>query len=103
MKFTERHKEHLVNALSIMKRCTLPDVQNGEEYLAFAQTYFFLVDLTNRIDQEIQADKAMQQALVKQSTQVSNAISTEPVKNGLVAPKESKPRKNTKELAQRVE
>lgn len=57
MKFTSTHKLYLQNVLNILRRAKLPDAANGEEYLAFAQSYYFIYDLLQIADKEIKIDQ----------------------------------------------
>lgn len=59
MKFNNTHKTYLQNVLNILRRAKLPDAANGEEYLAFAQSYYFIYDLLQAVDKEIKADQAI--------------------------------------------
>jgi len=59
MKFTEKHKVYLQNTLNILRKAKLPDVSNGEEYLVYAQSYYFIYDLLQIAEQEIKSDKVL--------------------------------------------
>ena len=89
MKFADKHREYLQNALKILRRCTLPNVESGEEYIVFTQTYYFLAELLQQVDSELKAEQALKQAM--QNPPQVNQTSTEPVNNGMIPqPKQSK-------------
>lgn len=100
MKFVDKHREYLQNALKIMRRCTLPNVESGEEYIVFTQTYYFLADLLQQVDNELKAEQVLKQSMQNAANQPqSNTTSTQAPKNGLI-PNNPSPPKELKKVTE---
>lgn len=75
MELNEKHIATIDNLLKFLLRCQLPEA-NGEEYLAFAQSYYFLYDLKSSITKAVEEKQRQQVALQQMaSTPPTNTTS----------------------------
>ncbi len=79
MEFSEKHVATIDNLLRTLLRCQLPEA-NGEEYLAFAQSYYFLHDLKTHVAKAIEEQKRVQTAS-QQLAEPTPPVISNPTKN----------------------